>query len=58
MLVEIEGRRWRWQRMRCLASLTDSIDINLSKLHEIVEDREAWLVAVLGIAMSQIRLSN
>ena len=44
--------------MRCLASLTDSIDINLSKLHEIVEDREAWLVAVLGIAMSQIRLSN
>ena len=59
MLGEIEGRRkWGWQRMRCLASLTDSMDINLSKLCETVEDREAWLVAVLEVTMSQIWLSN
>ena len=44
-----EGR----QRMRCLDSITSSMDMNLSKLQMIVEDREAWSVAVHGVAKSQ-----
>ena len=51
MLGKIEGRRRReWHRMRWLYSFTDSMDLNLSKLQEIVKDREAWSAAVHGIA--------
>ena len=51
MLGKIEGRRRRgWQRMKWLDSITDSVDVNLSKLREIVKDREAWHVAVHGVA--------
>ena len=59
MLGKIEGKRQRgWQRMRWFYSITDSVDMNLSKLGEIVEDREAWHAAVHGIANSQTQLSD
>ena len=46
MLEKIEGKRRGWQRMRWLDSITDSVDVSLSKLRERVKDREAWRVVV------------
>jgi len=59
MLGKIEGRRRSgWEMMRWLADITDSMDMSLGKLREIVKDRTAWCASVREVSKSQIKLSD
>ena len=59
MLGKIEGKRRRgWQKMRCSDGITDSTDMNLSKLWEMVKDREAWHAAIHGVTKSRTQMSD
>ena len=58
ILGKIESNRRRWQRMRRLEVITDWMDMSLSRLQELVMDREAWHAIVHGVSKSQTRLSD